>query len=262
MAIFVNSWPAGIGAALIILPSIGADYGAPEVFLVTALVLIGAFIALAALYAPPPHVSPLATSTPQAGKIDRDVRRAVIFAGTIWGLYNTGFAIVFSFGPLLLTELGWTLAAAGSAASFVLWMALASVPLGGILADRTGRPDAILLAGCLSSALLMVFATRIDPLLLFVALGLCGGLPAGAIMSMPARVLEPSTRAVGMGIFYTVFYPAMAVGPIIGGWIATRAGTAYAAFTFGAAALAACAPLLLLFRRSPRLAIATQRSAG
>ena len=157
--------------------------------------------------------------------------------------------MIFSFGPSFLAERGWSVTAAGSTASIVLWLALLSVPLGGFLADRTGRPGVVLVVGCLGSALLLLFAAQLDPLHLFAALGIVGGLPAGAIMSLPARVLRPSTRAVGMGIFYTVFYIGMAIGPVIGGWIAAHAGTAAAALHFGAATLAACLLSLWLFNR-------------
>ena len=68
-----------------------------------------------------------------------------------------------------------------------------------------------------------------------IALGLISGLPAGPIMSLPARVLRPATRAIGMGIFYTLYYAAMMLGPVIGGACAKWAGSAAAAFDFGAA---------------------------
>jgi len=51
------------------------------------------------------------------------------------------------------------------------------------------------------------------------ALGVTVGLPAGSIMSFPARVLAPATRAVGMGVFFTIYYMAMMLGPVIGGGI-------------------------------------------
>jgi len=244
MAIFVNSWPAGIAISLVALPPIGAAYGVSAAFLATSALLVLGFILLGLVYRPP-----AAAAAPTAARLDSATRRAVILAGVTWSLYNTGFAIIFSFSPSLLAEHGWSVTAAGSTASIVLWLALLSVPLGGFLADRTGRPDAVLVVGCLSAALLMALASRLDPLHLFVALGIVGGLPAGAIMSLPARVLEPGTRAVGMGIFYTVFYVGMAIGPVIGGWIATLAGTATAAFDFGAATLAACLFSLWLFHR-------------
>jgi len=50
-----------------------------------------------------------------------------------------------------------------------------------------------------------------------VALGLVCGLPAGPILSLPARVLQPATRAIGMGVFYTLYYATMMLGPAVGG---------------------------------------------
>ena len=68
-------------------------------------------------------------------------------------------------------------------------------------------------------------------------------------MSLPARVLAPATRAIGMGIFYTLFYAAMMLGPAVGGACAKWAGTAAAAFDFGAVTALLCLPLLLAFNR-------------
>ena len=73
-------------------------------------------------------------------------------------------------------------------------------------------------------------------------------------MSLPARVLQPATRAIGMGVFYTLYYATMMLGPIIGGAAAKWTGSAAAAFDFGAAVLVACPLLLVVFN-----AIAMQR---
>jgi len=51
---------------------------------------------------------------------------------------------------------------------------------------------------------------------IIVLIGLISGHPAGPIVSLPARVLAPETRAIGMGVFYTLFYAAMMLGT--GGW--------------------------------------------
>jgi predicted MFS family arabinose efflux permease len=83
------------------------------------------------------------------------------------------------------------------------------------------------------------------------ALGLICGQPAGPILSLPARVLQPATRAIGMGVFYTVYYAAMMLGPAVGGACAKWAGSADAAFDFGAAVLLACPVLLWGFNRIP-----------
>lgn len=246
MGIFVNSWPAGVALSLLTLPAIGTAYGVSAVYLAVA-ALLAPCIALAATYQPPAQAAAaVATSV----RLDRRALMAVIVAGLIWALFNVGFAIIFSFGPTLLVERGWSIAAAGSTISIALWLAVVSVPFGGMLADRIGRPQLILVAGSILFALLMLLLPRrSEVVLLVIAIGLVSGQPAGPIMSLPARVLQPATRAIGMGIFYTVYYAAMMLGPIIGGACAKWAGSAAAAFDFGAVVLLACPLILWGFNR-------------
>jgi hypothetical protein len=59
-----------------------------------------------------------------------------------------------------------------------------------------------------------------------VALGLISGQPAGPILSLPARVLKAQTRAIGMGIFYTLYYLTMMLGPVAAGACAKLSGNA------------------------------------
>jgi predicted MFS family arabinose efflux permease len=160
--------------------------------------------------------------------------------------------VIFSFGPSLLVERGWSIASAGSTISVVLWLAVVSVPLGGFVADRTKRPELVLVAGCVVFAMLMTALPRSGSVVLIVvALGLISGLPAGPIMSLPAGVLRPQTRAIGMGLFFTMFYGCMMLGPAVGGACAKWAGTAAAAFDFGAAMILACPVVLWGFNRIP-----------
>ena len=84
---------------------------------------------------------------------------------------------------------------------------------------------------------------------ILVLLGLISGHPAGPIMSLPARVLAPETRAIGMGVFYTVFYATMMLGPALAGQLAKSAGTAAVALDLGALTVLAGPPLMWLFER-------------
>jgi MFS family permease len=204
MAIFVNSWPAGVALSLLTLPFIGAAYGVGTVYLVVVALIAGALILFAACYRPPVNAITVAEAS---GRLDGNAAIAVVAAGLMWGLFNVGFAMIFSFGPSMLVERGWSISAAGSAISIVLWLAVVSVPLGGLIADRSGRPGLVLTAGCIVFSVLMVTLPRSDAVILIVmALGLISGLPAGPILSLPARVLRPETRAIGMGIFYSLYY--------------------------------------------------------
>jgi MFS family permease len=247
MAIFVNSWPAGVAIALLTLPSIGTGYGISAVYLAVAALIALGIILFAAVYRPPANaVSAAATSA----RPDGNTITAVVVAGLIWGLFNGGFAVIFSFGPSMLVERGWSIASAGSTISIVLWLTVLSVPSGGLLADRTGRPQTVLVAGCIVFALSMIALPRNGAVLLtVVVLGLVSGLPAGPIMSLPARVLTPGTRPIGMGIFYTMYYGTMMLAPAIAGAYAKSAGSAAVAFDFGAAVALACPLLLVAFNQ-------------
>lgn len=257
MAIFVNSWPAGVAISLLVLPAIGTAYGAGAVFLVAgALTAIG--IVLITFYQSPPGAS---ASAAGSGRLDPLALLAVIVAGAIWGLYNVGFAMIFSFGPSLLAERGWSIAAAGSAISVVMWLSVISVPAGGYLADRFKRPFVLAIAASLVVAGLLAWLTRSDAVItILVLIGLIGGHPAGPIMSLTARVLVPETRAIGMGVFYTLFYAAMMLGPAVAGRLAKSAGTAAVALDLGALTVLACPPLMWLFERIVSVRLRRARS--
>src|SRR5205823_7975861 len=85
-----------------------------------------------------------------------------------------------------------------------------SVPFGGFVADRMKRPQTVLVVGCMIFAgLMLVFSHSGAVIASVIALGLISGQPAGPMMSLPAGVLQPMTRAIGMGLIYTVYYAAM-----------------------------------------------------
>lgn len=249
MAIFVNSWPAGIALSLISLPLIGTAFGIHAVYLAVAAFIALGFVFFAVVYRAPNRGTNAAAAFSWPG---RTALTAVIIAGLMWGLFNVGFAMIFSFGPTMLAERGWTISAAGSVTSIVLWLAVISVPLGGFLADRTGRADLVLVSSCILCAVAMIALPRSDAVIpIVVVLGLMCGLPAGPIMSLPARALKPETRSVGMGIFYVLYYATMMLGPIVAGAGAKRTGHVAFAFDFGAVVLLACPLLLWVFNRLP-----------
>jgi MFS family permease len=247
MAVFVNSWPVGVAAALMVLPPIGAEHGTAAASLAAAALVALGLALLVAGYAAPGAASDGGTTgaMPHGSAL-----AAVVIAGLIWCLYNVGFLMIFAFGPSMLAERGWSVAAAGSAVSIVLWLAIVSVPLGGVLADRVRSQGALLGAGFVVFAVALMVTPRTDAVLpAFALLGFVSGLPAGPIMGLPSRVLEQGTRAVGIGLFFTVFYAGMFVAPAVAGAIAAWSGTAAAAFDFGAAMVLACVPLTWVFRR-------------
>src|SRR3981189_1364639 len=89
MAIFVNSWPAGVAISLLALPSIGTAYGLGAAYLAVAALIGIAFVLVPAGYHSPANS---VTMTATSARLDRRTVVAVIAAGLIWGLYNVGFA--------------------------------------------------------------------------------------------------------------------------------------------------------------------------
>jgi len=249
MAAYVVSWPAGIALSLLTLPAIGTAYGLRAVQYGVLIMIVLCAVLFVTTYRSPDSAV-VASTVPVSAWPDRRAIAAVITAGLIWGVFNVGFATIFSFGPSMLAARGWSISAAGSIISIVLWISVFAVPGGGVLADRSGRPQTMLVAAAIAGALLMLAFPRTEAVLpAAIALGLVAALPAGPIMSLPARVLAPATRSIGMGIFYTMYYASMMLGPVAGGAVAKWAGQAGAAFDFGAAMMLVCPVLLWVFNR-------------
>ena len=247
MGIFVNSWPVGIALALLVLPGFAQATSLNVAMLAVSGFAALAFVALAVGYRAPAHIeSANPIKTPLRGAI----LGAVICAGLIWGLYNAALGMIFGFAPAMLAERGWSATAASSATSIVLWLVAISVPLGGVLADRLKRGEAVLLAGLVVFGVLLIYATRTEAVYLsFALLGLVAGIPAGPIMSLPTRVLPPEKRAVGMGIFYALFYLLVVLAPIVAGYLAALFGRTSIAFDLGGAMLAISVVPMIAYRR-------------
>jgi MFS family permease len=247
MGIFVNSWPVGIAGALLVLPSIAGMFGLSATMgLIAGFVAIGLAL-LTACYRPP--AQSVAAAATRRSPLSGAALACVLLAGSIWGLYNGALGMIFGFGPAMLVERGWSASAASSTTSIVLWIVSVSVPLGGVIADRLRQRDSVLALGILSFAALMLATPGTNHVvLMFVALGVVSGIAAGPIMSLPADVLLPGNRALGMGMFYTLFYLAIFAAPIAAGRAAEVAGGAEAALSFGGWMLLGCLFLLGLFK--------------
>jgi MFS family permease len=252
MGIFVNSWPVGIAVALVAQPFVAEAGGVSGAFGLTAVLAALGFAALLVFYRQPPGGASVGGGFPRGAAL-----AALLIASSIWGFYNAGLAMIFGFGPILLTGRGWELAAASSATSLAILVAAASIPVGGYIADRTGRVGLIITVGVGLSAATLIALPRVDaPVTILILFGIVVGPPAGAIMSLPARVLAPETRAIGMGLFFTLFYGFAVVAPLIAGALLDSTGWDGAAMDFGAATMLAAIGMLALFERVARQAMA------
>lgn len=256
MALFVNSWPLGFALGLVTQGALADAVGWQAVMHMAA-ALCGVSLLLTAMYYRPPPgaearpgevgLAPVGVSF-RLG-LDRRELVLVLLAGAMWSLYNVGFIVVISFAPDYLVALGLPPTAADARASVFVWTTLATVPLGGFLAERSGRPDTMLaLALLLFAAAVGGLVAWDGPVALFVALGVVGGVPAGIIMALPARAVRAEVLAPAMGLYFTVYYVGMTALPAAAGWSRDATGAAAAPLLFAAAMMILTLAALVAFR--------------
>ncbi len=253
MALFVSSWPVGIGLALLVLPGLATITSTSVALGSTAVLSVAALILVAAIYHPPPGWVP----APATFRVELSGHEWALSAlsGMVWGLYNVAFILVLVFGPSFLTSQGMPITAAGATASIVTWTILLSLPLGGYFAQRLNSPDAVM-GGCfvalaLAAALL---ASGVSPVLVCAVFGVLAGPPAGLIMALPGSALRPKNRAAGMGVYYSCYYAAMAGLVPVAGAVRDATQSPQAPIYFAAALMVAAALSLAAFRFVQRTA--------
>jgi MFS family permease len=260
MAVFVNSFPIGVGLALLALGGLAEGLGWRAALHATAAAAGAALLLVALAYRPHPNDggpgSAAAAAPGGAGRISRREAALACLAGAIWGVYNGCFSITFAFAPLLLIGTGLAPGGAGSLVAVATWLSVASVQAGGLAAQRWGHRTALLLTGTIGWGLgLLLLPAVAAPVPVLLAIGLLLGLPVGVVMALPAEALRPQSRATGMGLFYTGLYVGHAALPPVAGWLLDLSGSPAAPLAFAGALVLSVVPMYAAFH-------AVQRSAS
>ena len=145
MAILVSSWPFGISLGLISLGKLETVLSWQLVMYLTAAACFIALALMAALYRTPPEAREKRETESAGVKLSGQELYLVILAGLIWMLFNVGFIVLPSFGPDLLTSIGYTGTVAGSMVSMVTWISILSIQFGGYISEKISRPNTILI---------------------------------------------------------------------------------------------------------------------
>jgi predicted MFS family arabinose efflux permease len=251
MAVFVNSFPLGVGLALLALGWISSVAGWEIGLLTSAALAAVALLLICVAYSRHPNDKAEAGGPSAHGvRLSHRETLLVSLAGALWGIYNGAYAIMFGFVPTFLTGAGLSATEAGLRVGVATWLLVVSIQAGGLIAQRWGHQTALMAIGALAwTGCLLALAIGYGPTtpVLLIA-GLLMGLPVGVIMSMPSQVLRPESRAMGMGLFYLWLYIGHGSLPWIAGWLRDRAGTATAPLLF-AALLVFCMLLLYMVLR-------------
>jgi MFS family permease len=245
MAVMLTSWPVGLGLAASTLGAVAA--GSSWRTAVTATAAFAAVgLVLMLLCRDAPRAAAGGARTALRG---RDLWRS-ISAGFAWGCFNASIVVIVAFGPGLLIARGAALGDAGRVVSLAIWVTMLSVPLGGLVTDRLGRPTLLIVTGSLAAAATMLLIPVLaHALLAFCLVGLVIGAPPGGLMALLPRALPPERLATGLGVFYTVFYVMMALTQPAAGLVRDVVGDPSAPIVFAAVVMAATVVGLAIFRR-------------
>ncbi len=245
LAVMLTSWPVGLGLAAATLGGVAAGTSWRRAVVVTALVA-GVGLLLMLLYRNAPGGAAGTARTALGG---RDLPLS-ISAGFAWGCFNASLVAIIAFGPGLLLARGTPLADAGRVVSLAIWVTMLSVPLGGLITDKLGRPTLLIVTGSLVAAgTVLLIPVLAHAGLAFCLVGLAIGAPPGGLMALLPRALPPERLATGFGVFYTVFYVMMAATQPAAGLVRDVVGDPAAPIVFAAAVMAATVVGLAIFRR-------------
>jgi MFS family permease len=247
MSILVNTWPIGIGFALLTQGALAQSVSWQAAFVATAAMAALGMVSVFFGYTPLP-------GAPIAQKVDlrRFARQEWILIGATsmpWMLYNAGYVLIVAFLPIYLLHSGLSLVAAGGFTAINTILTIASVQAGGLLVQRYGHASLIVYGGLAGWGLATIgLVTSTAPLPWLIAAGLLAGLPAGVLVSLPGEVLHAESRSTGLGIFLTMTYFGMAIAPLIAGVIALRTESSAAPVWMAAVCLAAAAGAFAIAR--------------
>ena len=248
MALFLNGWPVGIAIALVAQPALGAGLAWHWIFLTSAVLAAVALLTMAATFRHPPGYHETAAAT-GSQRLAWRAAVLVVISGLAWSTINSGHIIVVSFAPTFLAARGLGPVEAGAVVSLNMWAVIVGVILGGWITGRHRGPVTLtcvtLLAG---AATVVLFALDGNYTLWLTLSGFVVLMGAGVQAALPLEALGAGNRALGLGLFYALWFLGFALLPSAGGWTRDLTGDPAAPILFGAALIAATAPLLALFR--------------
>jgi MFS family permease len=218
MGILISSWPLGIAIALLIMGPLEGMIGLQLTFFIPVVLCVIALLLIALIYnAPAGSDKTRALSGERLpGRLTAYEFRGVVLGGCVWCFYNIAFILPLSFGPEYLITRGVELGTAGAIVSFTSWLFIPALPLGAWMAERIGRPFMTLVVIFITiAALILMIPFTSSFSVVFIMLGIVFAPAGGLIMALPAQVLRPENRALGMGIFFTIYYLGMGIFPVI-----------------------------------------------
>ena len=245
ISISVCSYPIGVGGAQLVLPPLAAAFGWPAAFLSGGVVMAIALLLFLASYRQAPHATSITRrfSFPSGREC-----LLLIVGGLIWTAYTAGYSGYTSYVPSAMSMRGESLALTGLVMTIATWGNVPATMFGGGLAAQFGG-FRIFLIGTLALVVGIGGTALFDwPVLLSISVGIIGSIHPGVIMAVGTLSARPENRAVGMGLFYSLYYAGGSLAPALCGRAADLYGGPSGALLAAAAISALAIPMYLLHR--------------
>jgi cyanate permease len=245
ISVSVCAFPIGMGLAQLILPPVLDNAGLPVALLTDAVPAGLALLLFLASHRDPPHE----VRTPRQFSLpSRHECLLLVVAGSIWTVYTSGFGAFASYLPASLSLRGYGPAITGLVMTVATWGNVPGTLAGGGLAARFGGFN-IFLIGTLALSIGMAGSALTGwPVAWALLLGVGGSIQPGVIMAVGTLSARPENRAVGMGLFYTLYYLGGAFAPGLCGMVADYSGRPEGGLLAAAALSALAIPLYMLHR--------------
>ena len=247
ISVSVAAYSIGVGLAQLLLPPLAFSVGWQAAFLSNAVPMAAALALFLASFRSSPH----AAKSPARRFLWPSGRECLllVIAGLIWTAYTAGYSAYTGYVPSLMATRGEGLVLTGVVLTIATWGNVPATLLGAGLAARFSALG-IFLLGTTSLVIGMIGAALLDlPVTCAVVVGVIGSFHPGVIMAVGTLSAKPENRAVGMGLFYSMYYAGNAVVPAFCGWAADILGGPEGALLAGAAVSAIAIPMYLLHRR-------------
>ncbi|MDP6665869.1 MAG: MFS transporter [Dehalococcoidia bacterium] len=248
LAIMVSSWPFGIALGLVGQGAMADALSWQAVmFLTSAISAVGLAALLLMVRVPQATTAPVASA--RLLSLSRPELVLASLAGLAWAAYNVGFVMFVSFGPDALVARGIARVDSDALVSIGVWVTMFSIPLGGYLAEKIGRPQiTIMMFASLLAVTIGVFPYLAIPAILSMLFGAMIGPPTGPLVALPSDGLRPENRGPGLGVYYTWSYAAKAIGPAVAGAGRNITGSASTPLFIGAGLFASTVLFVVLFQ--------------
>jgi MFS family permease len=245
ISIPICAFPIGLGLAQLVLPPVLAGYGLAGALLTDVVPAGLALLLFAASYRTPARA--VAVPSRFALPSGRECL-LVLIAGGIWTVYTAGFSGFASYLPSSLSLRGYGLGATALVMTIVTWGNVPGTLAGGGLAARFGGFNIFLIGSLALSVGMTGTAMTGSPVLWAVLLGVVGSIQPGVVMAVGTMSARPENRAVGMGLFYTIYYLGGTFTPALCGMVADYAGRPEGGLLAAAAICLLAIPFYVLHR--------------